>query len=257
MRPLLLIGCGYTLRALALRIAGSRKVVGSTRNEGAAEALRARGVDVFADSIELARHAEGAEVVVSLPPDAGLDEPIAQTLARHRPARLVYLSSTGVYGAARGAVDEQTPVDEQRAASRLRSERHYLGIGAVVLRVAGIYGPGRGLHERLRQNAFSLPGDGSIRSSRVHVDDLCHAIEIALARAAPGEILNVSDDQPAPLKDVVAWLCARMGLPLPPSIPLEQAPETLRGDRAIVNVRLRKLGWTPQYPSYREGFARL
>lgn len=252
--PLLLIGCGYTLRQLARRSSGGA-LIASTRNAETAEELRRLGADVVEDSVQLASRAAGAHVVVSLPPEAGLDEAVAEALVENRPARLVYLSSTGVYGGARGAVDENTPVDETHA--RVHAERLYQGAGAVVLRIAGIYGPGRGLHERLRTGAFRMPGDGAGRSSRVHVEDLCAAIEVALRSAPPGEVLNVADDDPAPLREVVAWLCERLALPMPPSIPLEQAPVTLRGDRAIVNARLKALGWQPRFPTYREGFSAL
>lgn len=255
-RPLLLIGCGYTLRHLARRVAGTRPLVASTRNPETAGELRALGAEVVEDPVALAQRADGAHVVVSLPPEAGLDDALSAALLQHRPERLVYLSSTGVYGAASGRVDEATPVDQHGpSASRVRAERLYQRAGAVVLRPAGIYGPERGLHERLRQGAFRLPGDGSRRTSRIHVEDLCSAIEVALTRASPGDVFNVADDQPAPLREVVSWLCARLGVPIPPSIPLEQAPATLRGDRTVANERLRRLGWAPRFPSYVEGFS--
>lgn len=255
MKPLLLLGCGYTLTRLALGPAYARPRVAVTRDPDRAQALRSSGAEVLALDEALAR-AAGADVVVSFPPEAGLDLAVAQGLSRARPAALVYLSSTGVYGARSGEIDESTPVDESAhgAAARLETERRFRSLGGVVLRCAGIYGPGRGLHVRLREGTYRLPAAAGRRISRIHVDDLAQAILVALERAQPGEVLNVADDTPAPHEEVVTWLCARLGLPLPPTTPLEALPPTLRGDRSIRNARLRALGWAPRYPSYREGF---
>ena len=268
---LVLMGCGYTLERLASSEAQrGRQLVASTRDAARTERLLAAGsnVRVVPDHLEAVRaHAAGAQVVYSLPPDAGLDEALAAELARHRPSRFVYLSSTGVYGRARGVVTEETPVDDSPeaagtpGAARLKAERLFAPLGAISLRVSGIYGPGRGLHERLRAGGYAMPGDGSGRISRVHVDDLAEAIrsvlEVEDALLPADRVLNVADDDAAPQRDVVEWLCARMGLPLPRSIPLEAAPVTLRGDRAVANSRLKTLGWTPRFATYREGFSAL
>lgn len=258
--PLLLLGCGYTLTRLALtRPEASlrgREVLAVTRDPGRLGALAARGVQLL-DEAEALERTGGAEVVVSVPPEAHRDLAYAEAFAARRPARLVYLSSTGVYGGLGGPVDEASPVDPTApsGAGRLAAEALYRPLGGVALRTAGIYGPGRGLHQRLLAGTYRLPGGGTRRISRVHVEDLATAITTALTRAAPGSVLCVADDAPVPQVEAVQWLCARLGLPLPPSIPQEEAPPTLRGDRAVQNARLRALGWVPRYPTYREGFA--
>ena len=253
--PLVLLGCGYTLTRLALARPKDSRTLAVTGNPERRARLQAHGVSVVTEAEALA-HGEGAHVVVSLPPEAGRDVQVAQALASLRPARLVYLSSTGVYGTRSGEVDEQTPVEPEapQAIGRLAAEALYRPLGGVVLRVAGIYGPGRGLHQRLQAGTFRLPGEGSRRTSRIHVDDLVSAIEVALARAAPGSVLCVADAAPVPLREVVEWLCVRLSLPPPPSIPLEAAPPTLRGDRAVRARALEALGWQPAFPTWREGF---
>src|SRR5262249_40147588 len=97
-----------------------------------------------------------APVLVAFAPDGRTDAALAPALAR---ARVVYVSTTGVYGRARGHVDETTAVDpsEPRAADRLAAERAYRDLGATVLRAAGIYGPWRGLHRRLLGGDFKIP----------------------------------------------------------------------------------------------------
>jgi nucleoside-diphosphate-sugar epimerase len=203
--------------------------------------------------------ADGAEVVISYPPEAGLDRGLAAALAEHRPQRLVYLSSTGVFGGAVGRVDEDTPTspDEPRAAGRLAAEDLYRDLGGVILRVAGIYGPGRGVHQRLSAGTWRLPGDGSGHVSRVHVDDLVGAIETALERAPPGQVLCVADDQAATHRELAQFVCERLRLPMPPQIPLEQVHPSLRANRQVSNARLRALGWAAAYPTFREGYEAL
>src|SRR6185503_1702835 len=128
-----------------------------------------------------------------------LDVRIAEALARHPPSRWVYLSSTGVYGSARGEVDEDTPVDPSTPAARgrIEAEECFRPLGAVALRVAGIYGPGRGLHSRLLAGTLRLPEGGGGRISRVHVDDLVGALAVALGQGTPGAVYCVADERPA------------------------------------------------------------
>lgn len=255
--PLVLLGSGYTLTRLALAQAREgRSVIAATREPSRRSELARAGARVCSleEALTLTK---GAHAVHSIPPDAGLDARIAEALARHPPARLVYLSSTGVYGATRGEVDEETPVAPSTDAGRgrLEAEARFRPLGAVVLRIAGIYGPGRGAHSRLLAGTLRLPEGGGGRICRVHVEDLVQAIAVALERGMPGGIYCVADDRAATQGETVAWLCSRLGVPLPPTVPLDSLHETLRGDRAVKNTRLKALGWVPRYPDFPAGFA--
>ncbi|MBZ4416424.1 GNAT family N-acetyltransferase [Myxococcus sp. RHSTA-1-4] len=257
--PLVLLGSGYTLTRLAVAEArAGRDVLAATRDSARRRELERAGARVTSLEDALTRTA-GAHCVVSVPPDAGLDASIAQALARQPPSRLVYLSSTGVYGAARGHVDEDTPVEPSSptALGRIEAESRYLPLGAVVLRIAGIYGPERSTLSRLQAGAVRLPEGGGGRISRIHVDDLVEAIRVVLQRGEPGAIYCVADDRPASQGETVSWLCQRLGLPLPPKVPLESLHESLRGDRAVSNARLKALGWRPRHPDYVSGFTAL
>lgn len=257
--PLVLLGSGYTLTRLAVAEARTgRDVLAATRDAGRRAELERAGARVTSLEDALSRTA-GAHVVISVPPDAGLDARIAEALARHPPSRLVYLSSTGVYGAARGHVDEDTPVEPSSppARGRIDAESRYLPVGAMVLRIAGIYGPERSTLARLQAGAVRLPERGGGRISRVHVDDLVSAIRVALQWGEPGAFYCVADDRPASQEETVSWLCERLGLPPPPRVPLESLHESLRGDRAVSNARLKALGWRPRYPDYVAGFTAL
>ncbi len=255
MKRLVLLGSGYTLTRLARIEAPAREVLAVTRDPERQRALEGVGAQIVSldDALEAGA---GADLVVSIPPEAGLDARIAERLGRNPPDRCVYLSSTGVYGALKGRVDEASPVafDEPRARPRLEAENLFRSIGGIVLRVAGIYGPGRGIQERMRAGSWRIPGDGSGHVSRVHVDDLVEAIRLALLRAEPGSVLCVADDQAATHRELAEFLSAKLRVPMPAHIPLEQVHESLRGDREILNARLRALGWRPRYPTFREGY---
>ncbi|HEX8821293.1 MAG TPA: SDR family oxidoreductase [Archangium sp.] len=259
MSPLVLLGCGYTLTRLAVEEARrGRRVLAVTRDEQRREELSREGVQLPSLDEAMAS-SKGAHVVDSIPPDAGLDASLAGSLERTGPARLVYLSSTGVYGGARGSVDEDTPVDptSSNGRGRIEGEARFRRFGGISLRIAGIYGPGRGTIERLRSGAVRLPEGGGGRISRIHVDDLVEAIRVVLERGEPGGTYCVADDRPATQTETVGWLCARLGLPVPPTVPLASLHESLRGDRAISNARLKTLGWRPRYPDFVAGFSAL
>ncbi|WP_437280799.1 NAD-dependent epimerase/dehydratase family protein [Sorangium sp. So ce375] len=263
--PLVILGCGFTGAVVAtLRRASGGRVIATTRSPERAAELAHAGIEV---SVLPALTAEavdrlvkdGADVIVAFPPDGATDAAIAPSLGRAR--AIAYVSSTAVYGGATGRIDESTPTsaDGPRAAARLAAEDVYRARGAVVLRAAGIYGPGRGLHQRLLRGDFRMTGEGDQQGrnvvSRIHVEDLARLALAALERAAPGEAFLVADDAPVPQIEVVRWLCARLGLALPAGAPREELHETLRHDRAVDNAKIKRtLGMALLYPSYREGF---
>jgi hypothetical protein len=256
--PLLLLGFGDAARAV-LRAAAGRRVVASTRRAERAAEIEAAGARALVapelTAGQIAPFAEGAEVLVSFPPDGATDARVAAGLGGAR--SVVYVSSTGVYGDRRGVIDDTTPVDPgaPRAAPRLAAEELYRARGAVVLRAPGLYGPGTGLHERLRAGSYRVPGDGQGCISRIHLDDLASLVLAALARGRAGETFVVGDLAPVPQIEMIRFLCERLGIPVPPSLPLAEVSPTLRGDRRVDPSRaLRDLGVTLRYPTYREGF---
>jgi nucleoside-diphosphate-sugar epimerase len=260
--PLVILGCGFTgLEIARLALAEGSRVIGTTRTEAGPGRLHAgferRIVPVLTRDVVDELVPAGARVVVAFPPDGQTDPAIAPALSA---ARVVYLSTTGVYGSARGRIDERTAVDpsEPRAALRLATEQAYREQGATVLRAAGIYGPGRGLHRRLLSGTFRIPDAGTNVVSRIHVTDLAKLALGVLASDDPkfaGSVFVVADDAPVPQIEVIRWLCARLELPLPASAPLEEVAETLRHDRAVDNRHIKRaLSHSLDYPTYREGF---
>jgi nucleoside-diphosphate-sugar epimerase len=261
--PVVILGCGFTGAEVARRArAAGARVMATTRDPERGATLQRLGIEVTVER-ELSPRAVrdlvgGARVVVAFPPDGHTDARVAPELGRA--ARLVYLSSTAVYGAARGRVDEETPVgpDTAAARARLEAEAIYRQQGAAVVRAAGIYGPFRGLHRRLLAGDFRMTGDGANVVSRIHAADLA-AIALGLFQAnessARGGVYVAADDAPVPQIEAIRWLCDRLGVPLPgAALPGESAP-SLRHDRAVDNARIKAaLSMKLAFPSYREGF---
>jgi len=257
--PLLLAGVGFVAEAVAAAASG-RLIAGTTRRPQSAAHLEGLGIEpiVLVPGMEsaLTERSKDADIVVSFPPDGHTDARMAALLESAR--RLVYVSSTGVYGDTRGRIDNRTPAapSDDTGRRRLAAEDSWRSAGATVVRAPGIYGPGRGLHRSLQTGAYRLPGDGSGIISRIHVDDLASVLLAALDADVAGRTYVVGDLCAVPQREVVEWLCERLGRELPPSMPLEHAPRTLRGSRAVDPTEtLSELGVTLRYPSYREGFA--
>jgi nucleoside-diphosphate-sugar epimerase len=171
-------------------------------------------------------------------------------------ARFIFTSSTSVYPQRDGSlVTEESPAkpDSNDARTLREAEEIILEYGGVVLRIAGIYGPGRSFLLRSTMNGTAVATDRIV--NQVHRDDVAAAIFFIGQRQAinPPRIFNVVDDIPAPRAEILAWLSERLNLPQPTS---HASAEQKRGrsNKRVSNAKLRALGWAPAYPSYREGF---
>jgi nucleoside-diphosphate-sugar epimerase len=249
---LLFLGVG-TIASAVQRALPAVPAVGTTRS---APDQRFRTITPIPahDATAISRAAQGAKVVVSFPPDGHVDR--AWSTLVSGAASIAYLSSTAVYPATAGIVTEASAVSagSERASLRLEAERLWRDVGASVVRLPAFYGLSSGLHLSLGRGTFRMPGSGSNIVSRVHEDDAARFVCAALS-AAPGSLLLAGDDEPAPVAEVVEFVCARFGLPPPARSEGEQIPLSLRASRSIDN-RVTKSRHQIQlaYPSYREGY---
>jgi len=153
-------------------------------------------------------------------------------------------------------VTEASPVSasSERATLRLAAERLWLAAGASVLRLPAFYGLGSGLHVSIRRGSFRMPGDGSNVVSRVHEDDAARFVCAAL-RAPRGSLLLAGDDEPAPVADVVRFVCELFDLPVPATSEGDQVPLSLRARRKVDNRATKTThGIQLAFPTYRDGY---
>jgi nucleoside-diphosphate-sugar epimerase len=269
MPSVLIAGCGYVGSTAAKLFAEEGwKVIGWTRSEQSAEragqsAISLSAVDIT-DLETVRRNSFAADVVVHCASSAAdsylhvYRDGAANLAACFPNARIIFTSSTSVYPQHDGSsVTEESTAEPDSENARIlrRAEKIVLANDGIVLRVAGIYGPGRSFLLRSVMNGTAVINDRFV--NQVHRDDVASAISFLARRRAvdPPRIFNVVDDTPAPRAEILDWLSERLGIPLSNSAP---SPESKRGrsNKRVSNVKLRALGWVLAYPSYREGFAR-
>lgn len=273
MPTLLSLGHGYSAAALAhLLTAEGWTVIGTTRSVEKAEALRGAGVTPVLWPGDLSPALDRAtHILASAAPDAEGDPFLraAPQIAGAQAEWVGYLSTTAVYGDHQGGwVDEDTPPDpaSERGRWRILAEGQWQasGLPVHIFRLAGIYGPGRGPFEKVRNGtARRIVKPGQV-FGRVHVEDIAQALHASIARPNPGAIYNLCDDDPAPPEDVLAEAARLLGLPVPPAIPFDEADLTPMArsfygeSKRVRNDRIKRdLGVALRYPDYRSGLAAL
>ena len=188
MGQMLIFGLGYSASVIAARLRGAGWHVRATGSAGDM---------AFADrgAVEAAL-AAASHVLSSVPPSGELDPVLAEYGASLGGKRLAYLSSTGVYGDTGGAwVDESARIGGGRRSARADADARWLALGAHVLRLPGIYGPGRSAFERVEQGkAHRIDLAGQV-FSRVHVDDIASGAIAALTGDAPAGAYNLAEDR--------------------------------------------------------------
>jgi len=277
----LIVGCGYVgRRVAALHRARGAGVVGVVRTAASAGALERDGIEAIRADLDESLPAlptRGTGIYyLAPPPETGTTDPrlgafLANLDRSGQPRRILYVGTTGIYGDCHGDwVDESRPanpsVDRARrrwdAESRLREWAGKTSGQLVVLRVAGIYGPGRLPLDRLRRGLAMVGEDEAPWTNRIHVDDLATVCVAAMDRAPGGAVYNVSDGHPGNMADYFNRVADLAGLPRPPVVRLADAGGTLsegllsylRESRRLDNRRmLRELGVTLRYPRLEEG----
>jgi len=275
-------GLGYSAEALARRLAADGwSIAGTARTPERAGRLASLGFEAFvfdgkAASPEVARALSNAtHVLISAGPD-DYGDPVLRlhggSVAAAGAVRwIAYLSTIGVYGDWQGQwIDETTPPNpgSERTRRRLDAETAWRSFGETagkrvqVFRIGGIYGPGRSAVDDLRDgSARRIVKPGQV-FNRIHVEDIAAVLHAAAERPGRHDVYNLTDDEPSPSQDVVAYAARLMGLAPPPEIPFEDADLSPMGrsfyaeNRRVRNRRLHDdLGVSLTYPTYREGIA--
>lgn len=279
----LIAGCGYLGTALGRSLIAQGHHVAALRRSAAALAeLEAQGFEPI--EADLARPETLGEVrrdwtaVVQCTAPSRAEADTYETAYRQSVrtllgwvdrallGRFVFISSTSVYGQGDGAwVTEEMPAEPASESAQVlrRAEQEVLdavgvGLRGTVLRVSGIYGPGRNRLAALRRGE-GIPGDRAHYVNMVHREDVVSAVTTVLGNAASGALYNVSDDTPVVRGEFLGWIAGQLGVEAPAPAPFRTvAGSRLGGHKRISNARLRReLAWTPKHPSFREGYAAL
>jgi nucleoside-diphosphate-sugar epimerase len=284
MARILIAGCGDVGTALGQNLgAAGHEVWGLKRRPtDLPPVIRPLAADL-ADPATLTRLPPDLDVIVYSAAAAGFSE--AQYRAAYtdgvrnlldalragcqRPRRLLFTSSTSVYGQHRGEwVDEDSPAEAESFSGRcIRAGERLLWDSpwpAVAVRFGGIYGPGRTrLIDGVRAGTATRPTGDPIYTNRIHRDDCARVLAHLIALPDPERLYVAVDDEPALLDEVLRWLAARLGVPEPsPATGAQAKPggdvaSRLRASKRCRNARLRASGFRFRYPSYREGYAAL
>ena len=280
----LIIGCGYVGLPLGATLVQQGHVVfGLTRSQSRRSALEEAGLQSLVADITDPRKLESLQrdydwVINCAATSGGGPQEyravyfegtrnLIEWLIPNPPRKFIYTSSTSVYGQNDGSVvDEHSPANPEADTSKILVATENLLIDAwsktnfpaVILRVAGIYGPGRGhAFKQFVSGQAVIAGAGNRWLNMIHCDDLVGVIIAALEKGRPGEIYNAVDDEPVTQRDFFQWLAASLNKPLPPSVPKPDTSPRKRGvtNKRISNQKLKtELGHPFLYPTFRQGY---
>jgi nucleoside-diphosphate-sugar epimerase len=283
LKDVLIVGCGDIGVRVARQVqqAGGN-VIGLARSEASAGRLLALGIDPVIANLDDAASLNALPTAGKLifyfapPPGGGPFDSRMRNFCQavdsgQVPAKIVYISTSGVYGDCRGEwVTEQTPINPQTSRAQRRADaeatlsewarRHALPV--VILRVTGIYGPGRLPLARVQQGHPILREEESPPTNRIHADDLADVCIRAAEKAVDGDIFNVSDGQPGTMTQYFNTVCDLLGLPRLPQIDMQEARQVmnpmmlsyLTETRRMDNRKMmEQLGVTLMYPDLSSG----
>lgn len=283
MKSVLIVGCGYVGQRVARRLLDEGwEVSGVVRSHRSAESLAELGVvpivaDLDDSSSKFGLPVANKVLFYFVPPsvagdvDLRLRNFLATACTADLPTRIVYISTSGVYGDCHGEwINESQPLNPTSLRAKRRADAESAlydwsretGCPAVTLRVPGIYGPGRLPLERIREGLPLLREADSPYTNRIHVDDLAATCVAAMTRGRPGNVYNVSDGQPSNMTDYFNQIADYVRLPRPPTVARDEADAALTPgirsfmdeSKRLVNRRMREeLGVRLRYPNLKAG----
>lgn len=239
-------GGGRVVPVLACDLADSASVARVARELG-----RPVGLAVYCASTRGGGEADYRRVYV---------EGLRNVLRELRPARVVFVSSTSVYGQRDGGwvtEESETAPGTAKGEILLEAEREALAAGGVALRLAGLYGPGRSAHVEKTLAGRAVVEEGGGRwINQIHRDDAAEAVVLAGLMADPPRVMNVSDGTPMRQRELLGMIARHFGLPAPPEGP---AGPRKRGEsnKRVSSERLRACGWRPRFGSFADFLATL
>jgi nucleoside-diphosphate-sugar epimerase len=275
MPRVLIAGCGYLGQAVAeLFVADNWEVEGWTMSSDSAHKLSTKPCPVRAVDISQADQVRAPEgdfdAVIHCASTRGGDtdsyrriylDGARNLLERFGNARILFTSSTSVYAQESGeCVTEESPAEPKHENGRILREAEGLVLGnrGIVVRLGGIYGPGRSALLKKFLSGDAILDSGNDRFvNQIHRDDAAAAIQLLIKRREPGGMIyNVVDDHPILQSECYRWLATTLNRPLPAAG--RSTSKRRRGDsnKRVSNAKLRAIGWMPRYPDFAEGMGR-
>ena len=268
-----IVGCGFLGETTADFFSEAGwEVQGLCASEEAAARLETKPYPIRIQDITrpapVCREWRGADALIHAVSSRGGDasayrsvylEGLLNGIACFQPRRCLFVSSTSVYAQTDGSwVDEgsETRPDRETGQVLLETEKVALASGGYVVRLGGLYGPGRSvLRKKFLANEAVIEGDGARWINQIHRDDAARAIRhLFVQRSAPG-VYNVVDDTPATQRTILTWLAEATGKPLPPEGATDRDRRRGWTSKRVRNAKLRETGWRPAYPSYASALA--
>ncbi len=268
---LLIAGCGYVGTSLArIALEHSWKVTAWTFSSESARGLEAAQIPATICDLSDATSVNAAAADMETPTAVvhcassgrgGADayravyfNGMRNLIARFPHSHLIFTSSTSVYAQTDGSeVVESSEANPPRETGNWlrQAEDETLDSRGTVVRLAGIYGPGRSvLLKRLISDAATLDGDGSKFVNQIHRDDAARALWHVAAHGLKGEIFNAADSAPMSQLEIYETLCAAMQKPLPPSAPPDLNRKRGWTNKRVSNAKLIQTGWQPGFPRF-------
>ena len=276
MNKLLIFGHGYTTKNLTKIITDDFSEIFVTSREP--EKINDKFVNhviKYEDSGEflISKKNDLTHILCSIPPDENGD-PVYERFKNDIKDLcslkwIGYLSATSVYGDHNGEfVDENSELkaNTSRGLNRILAEKQWEefctnhNIILKIFRIAGIYGKGRNIYERIKKGDYKLILKDKQYFSRIHINDLTHCLKESLKRIDQFEIFNLADDAPSNIQDVVEYICKKMNIKLPNTINYEQLENEMTknfftDNKKVLNTKIKqKLNFKLKYPSYKEGY---
>ena len=273
-RSVLVIGCGYLGAQLLRELTRTGwQATGVTLSESSAEALKQEGMHVLAADLRtidfqlLTKDQPAVIIHCASSGKSGTDayreiflETTRRLIAEASFEHLIFTSSTSVYAQTDGSIVAETdPAEPERETGRIlrETEKIVLAGRGTVLRLGGIYGPGRCVPlQKVLSGEAAIEGSGERIMNSIHRADAVSAFCLAASQTLTGTF-NVVDDTPVTQLEWHHWVCAQLGRPLPAFVPRDLNRKRGWTSKKVSNQKLRGHGWILKYPSFREGVREL
>lgn len=275
MPRVLIAGCGYLGRAVAdLFVEKGWEVEGWTKSAESAQQLSTKPYPVLAVDLALEHRvraqAENFDAVIHCASTRGGDvglyrhvylDGARRLLERFTGSRILFTSSTSVYAQTNGEwITEESDAEPKHERGKIlrKAEDLVLANLGIVIRLGGIYGPGRSALLKKFLTGDAVLDLGSDRfANQIHRDDATAAIQLLLQRGESARgVYNVVDDEPILRSECYRWLATKLSRPLPPTGRSTSKQKRGESNKRVSNAKLRAIGWVPRYPSFADGMER-